>query len=482
LSIDKELKVILDEVARKETPDKAKREKVLKIAEKLKHKVEVEALNRGVKVKVSLEGSVAKDTWLRDEVDIDIFMLIPKTVERKVLETVYMNVARSSLKEYGWIERYAEHPYVEAIVEDGIKVNIVPCYEVKPPNWKSATDRTPYHTQYIKRKLKENQKTEVRILKRFMKGVEVYGADIKTGGFSGYLTELLILYYGSFLETLKAASKWKIGEIIDVKGYYKNNLEEAKKLFDETHLILIDPVDKHRNVAAAVRLEKFNVFRSASKFFLEKPSLNFFYPPQTIPLKPEKMDKILDEYPSDLMFLSFKDVKAVPDVLWGQMYKTQKAIKNFLGKFDFKVLRSECWSDEVKHNLIIFELENLNLKNIKKHFGPPISSPEEKKFIQKYIQNPQTISGPYIKNGRWVVLVKRKHVNAKILLEKKLKSEDFGRTIGVGSKISEALKKEFKIYVGKEIMGFYRQNSSFAVFLTKFLRGKPSWLEQFNSN
>jgi tRNA nucleotidyltransferase (CCA-adding enzyme) len=45
---------------------------------------------------------------------------------------------------------------------------------------------------------------EVRLLKKFMKGTGVYGAEIKIGGFSGYLCELLILKYRSFAQTIEA--------------------------------------------------------------------------------------------------------------------------------------------------------------------------------------------------------------------------------------------------------------------------------------
>ncbi|WP_269849417.1 hypothetical protein [Methanosarcina horonobensis] len=32
-------------------------------------------------------------------------------------------------------------------------------------------------------------------MKQFMRGGEVYGSELKTQGFSGYLTELLIIYH-----------------------------------------------------------------------------------------------------------------------------------------------------------------------------------------------------------------------------------------------------------------------------------------------
>jgi len=40
-----------------------------------------------------------------------------------------------SLKKFRPYTRYAEHPFVEAVV-DGTKVNIVPCYNVKRENGK----------------------------------------------------------------------------------------------------------------------------------------------------------------------------------------------------------------------------------------------------------------------------------------------------------------------------------------------------------
>ncbi|RLG91190.1 MAG: CCA tRNA nucleotidyltransferase [Candidatus Hecatellales archaeon] len=471
-SLDK----ILEEVRGREVPTSERYGQVLGLAERIRRRVEEEALNRGVFVEASVEGSVAKDTWLGSEVDIDIFMLIPEEVEKEKIFSVYMDVARESVREYGWIERYAEHPYVEAVVDGGIKINIVPCYKVKPPNWKTATDRTPYHTQYIKTHLKEEQKNEVRILKRFMKGIKVYGADIKTGGFSGYLTELLIIRYGNFIETLKSVSKWRIGETIDIENHYGGEIGEIKKLFTEP-LILIDPADKNRNVAAAVRLEKLNIFRVASKLFLKKPSLKFFYPPKIKPPNPENMEKLLDERPSNLLFLKLGRVEAVPDVLWGQIYKTSKAIKNLLEKNDFKVLRVSAWSDEKENSVLVFELENLKLENIKKHYGPPVSSSEEENFVGKYLGSQRTVSGPYVEDGRWVVLIKRKYLDAKRLLEEKLGRGKFGRDFGVAGRVSEALRRGFNIFVDGEIIPFYRENVSFASFLAEFLRGKPSWLE-----
>ena len=74
--------------------------------------------------------------------------------------------------------RYSEHPYVEAFV-DTIRINVVPCYDVERGNWKSAADRSPFHTEFIKESFDEEKRLETRLLKKFMKTIGVYGAEIR---------------------------------------------------------------------------------------------------------------------------------------------------------------------------------------------------------------------------------------------------------------------------------------------------------------
>ena len=469
------LQEILERVKVKVVPTPQERLWIRRTAEKFKARVETELERMGLEGEVRLEGSVAKDTWLRGDADIDLFILAPVEVTKETLSTAYLEAARRSLKDYRIVERFAEHPYVEASISRTAKINIVPCYKVKPPNWKSATDRTPYHTQYVNSKLNMKARDEVRLLKRFMKGVEVYGSDIKVGGFSGYLAELLVINFGGFLETLKAASTWKHGEILDVEGFYKGRLDEVESLFGGHCLTVVDPVDKARNGASPLRPETFNHFRASARFFLEKPHLKFFYPPKPRPPTSEGLKKLLVERGSDVLFLVLKRIEAVPDILWGQLYKTEKTLARLLEFHGFKVLRSAVWSDEERSSVIVYELEASKITNVRRHVGPPVSSREEKRFLEKYSGGRLTVSGPYIEGGRWVVLLKRKHTNAKALLLEKLPSG--GRELGVASRVAESIVNHgFKVYVGGEIAVFYRRHSGFRSFLARFLSGKPPWL------
>jgi tRNA nucleotidyltransferase (CCA-adding enzyme) len=461
-------------VLEKVTPKKAQRIRIEALAEKLEEKVAKTAKAFDVKAKVRLEGSVAKDTWLSEDPEIDIFMRVPTTIPRKSLGDICLKIARKATEGWEQIERFAEHPYLEAFVE-GVRVNIVPCYDVRRGEWLSATDRTPYHTDYVKKHLNEQMRGEVRLLKKFMKGIGVYGAEIKIGGFSGYLCELLILHYKFFVKTLEAFARHKKRITIDIENQYEGRENELQLLFQEP-LLIVDPVDKGRNVASAVQPQKLYNFIAAARIFLKNPSLNFFYPPETKALNPKELKNKLAKKGSTLIYLTFPKIEAVPDVLWGQLYKSQRSLHKLLKLNDFTLLRDLPWSDEKSINMFIFEVENRFLSQVKKHLGPPLEKEKEcEKFLKKHLNNLNTISGPYIEDGRWVANIKRKYVDAVTLLNEKLK--DGGRSAGVAEQISQTLRKGFKIFVDDEIVEIYEKNKDFAVFLTEFLSGKPKWLE-----
>jgi len=468
--IEKVCTTVLERV----TPKKAERARIEALAKELEKRVISASKELGVEAEVRVEGSVAKDTWLSGETDIDVFMRVSAKIPRKSLGEVCLKVARKATEGSEQIERFAEHPYLEAIV-DGVRVNIVPCYNIKRREWLSATDRTPHQTDYVRKHLNEQMRSEVRLLKKFMKGIDVYGAEIKIGGFSGYLCELLILHCKSFIRTLKTFAQHKQRIIIDIENYYKERENELQLLFKEP-LVIVDPVDKGRNVASAVQPHKLYTFVAAARAFLKNSNLKFFYPPETTTLTLKELKQKLEKRGSTIIFLTLGKVDAVPDVLWGQLYKSQRSLSKLVQLNDFNILRDLSWSDEKTLNMFIFELEQRILPPIKKHFGPPLEKEYEcEKFLLKHLNNSGTVSGPYIEDGRWVVEIRRKYTDAVALLSDRLR--DGGRRAGVAEQISQILCKGFGIFVNNEIVEVYEKNSEFAKFLAEFLHGKPKWLE-----
>jgi len=467
------LEEVCAEVLKRTTPSNDERRRVLELAEKLRGRVGAATKEAGIEAKVRVEGSVAKDTWLREEPDIDIFMRVPTTMPREAFGTICLEIAKKATESHKQVERFAEHPYLESFINT-TRVNIVPCYQVNQGEWISATDRTPFHTDYVKPLLNNRLRGEVRLLKRFMKGIGVYGAEIRVGGFSGYLCELLILHHGSFVEFLRSIAGWRESRIIDHEGHYKGREQEARKIFEEP-LVVVDPVDKGRNAAAAVRKERLNELIAASRAFLTNPYPEFFYPRKRVAYTLEKLVHTITTRGSTIVFVKFGRVRTVPDILWGQLYKSQKSLRKMLQQHNFNIIRDHVWSNEQDLNMFIFEAEQRFLPLIKKHLGPPIEKMEEcEKFLRKHAGATSTISGPCVEGGRWVVETKRIHTDIVKLLTEKLKRG--GRRVGVAELISQSIANTLDILVNEEITKLYSSNAEFAKFLTEYLEGKPKWL------
>jgi tRNA nucleotidyltransferase (CCA-adding enzyme) len=308
-----------------------------------------------------------------------------------------------------------------------------------------------------------------------MKGLGVYGSEIKTGGFSGYLCELLTLHCGSFVGVLNSFKNWEGKRIIDPEGYYKGREKEAIRFFREP-LVVVDPVDKRRNVASSLRKDRLDEFIAAARMFLKRPNSHFFYPRETETLSIERLVQKIASRGSAIIFLRFGQVNAVPDVLWGQLYRSQRALRKILQRNDFSVIRDCVWSDEKDVNILIFELKHRLLPSVIKHFGPPIHKRiDSENFIQKHLSSPATISGPRIEEGRWMIESERQYTDVVSLLSEKLK--DGGGSHGIAKLISQAISKKLELFVNAEISDLYSRDQEFAKFLTEYLDGRSKWLK-----
>src|SRR5437588_2332548 len=316
-------------------------------------------------IETVLGGSFAKGTWLKGDADIDIFVKINPSVSHEEFEQLGKKIGSESLKGYKMRLRYSEHPYVEAFIGD-IRINVVPCYNVQIGKWKSAADRSPFHTEYVKNNLDEGKRIQVRLLKKFLKSVGVYGAEIATSGFSGYVTEILILKYGSFESVLQAISNisGREGEK-NVISIDKIDVDIIKTF--QSQLIIVDPVDPRRNLGTAISAESVGKFLLAARAFLEKPSLNFF----------EKKDKKHVDFDNKrlyphLLIIEFSYSERSPDVIWGQLKRSLNAVSKQLNLSGFKVTRDTYITDEKKLAAFVFLLESDMLSSYAERIGPEI--------------------------------------------------------------------------------------------------------------
>lgn len=439
------------DVLRKITPNFYERKRLNKIVLELIDRVSRELKKENIKAIPKLVGSVAKDTYLRDSIDIDIFLLFPPSTPKKEMEKKGLMIGKRVLKKHE--ERYAEHPYVKGKYK-GYDVEIVPCYSVKRATEKiSAVDRTPFHTDFIRNNLPFRKRKEVRLLKRFLKGIGCYGAEAEIEGFSGYLCELMILKYGSFKNVLKNAKDWKWGEVIKLRDIDSPTFNDP--------LVFIDPVDPGRNVASAVSEDKLDIFKRACKEYLERPNISFFFPRPIEPLPDSEILKNL----SGFVGIEIVRPDIVPDNLYPQAKKTLKRIIKLCEENDFEIEdgRFVVTKDRL---YIILKPKNIELPETYIHRGPPEKEKiHAEAFLEKWKNNKDVVKGPYLRGGRWYVEVKRKYRRLDRLLMENL------RETSLGKDIEEVIKDgKFGILISKDLL-----RNDLKLFWTEYIEKKMPW-------
>jgi tRNA nucleotidyltransferase (CCA-adding enzyme) len=436
------------------------------VAIRILENIEKLARSRAVPCKALLVGSAARDTWLAGDHDLDIFIGMPEDNDLGAA----LDLAREIAPHHE--EKYAEHAYVHANIE-GFEVDLVPCYLVKDASRiVSAVDRTPFHTRYVSQRI-PGLEGDVLLLKQFMKGIGVYGSELRIGGFSGYLSELLVLCYGSFVGVLNAAGKWRPGEMIEVPDqshHEPQNTSIAGRVQEAWHndpLVVIDPVDPKRNVAAALTLDKMFQFVAASRCFLRQHSDKLFFPPKIAPLKDEELLDLMDCRRSALVLIEFDAPPVVEDILFPQLRKAEQSIRGLLERNGFGVLRSDVAWHKVTSDVgddglarMLFELEVWELSQVKKHIGPP---GWEAQHIDRFLsRHAKPLSGPYIQGGKVVVEIPRKYTNPRSLLISEMDQ------LSLGKHVKQQLHDGYKIYEGNELIQI--EDMEFRRFMTAYFR------------
>ncbi len=396
---------------------------------------------------VVLAGSFTRNTWLSHKKEFDIFIQFPVETEREELEKKGLEIGKRIVKSFkgSHVVAYAEHPYVKSKI-NGYDVDIVPCYKVESAEKiKSAVDRTPFHNKYLSKNLHPHQSADVRLLKTFTKMNSLYGSDLKTQGFSGYLCELLIIKYDSFKNLISQASNWLPGQVfIDLEGKYNGN----KKEFWGQSLAAIDPVDPKRNVAAALSPAVFVKFVKLCQNFLENPSEKFFFKREE-KTKAAELLKNIKSRGTLFLGVKFSRQEVVDDIIYPQLRKTAKRLLDILKEYEFAVLGSAVHTDK-KSCLIILELETWNLPNIRRITGPPVFAiKNSQEFVNKY----KKLGRVWVEEDRWVAEVKRQFKEAdKKLVDTLSESAKILKAKGIASYMADSIAKGFKVLDAKQLL------------------------------
>jgi tRNA nucleotidyltransferase (CCA-adding enzyme) len=377
-------------------------------------------------------GSFAKGTWLQGDADIDIFFKVKPSVGIDEFEKMGKAVGLDALKKHNPKLRYSDHPYVEAFVR-GVRVNVVPCYDVEQGRWQSAADRSPFHTEYVSKNLDNEKRDQVRLLKKFFKSAGIYGAEISTGGFSGYVSEVLVLKYGSLENVVRATADMKERQVIAINDDYDSDIVKSFL----SPVIIIDPVDSRRNLGSAISQESVGKFMLAARAFLDKPSLQFF--------KAQKNPAAGKLFPNVLM-IEFVHKQRSPDIIWGQLKRSLNAIAKQLEIAGFAVLRSSCVTDERNSAALAFLLESMTLPLYVKKKGPEIF---RKSDTASFLSNRKKPIMTWVdRDLRVAMLVERKATDAEQFVKSLLQQKNIEKS-GVAKDLI-ADRGKLRIYSGKQ--------------------------------
>ncbi|WP_297548722.1 nucleotidyltransferase domain-containing protein, partial [Thermococcus sp.] len=158
-----DIEAVISEVLQRIRPSEEERafvEELMKELEGIANKT-IEEL--GLEVKPYFVGSLAKDTYLAGDHDVDLFLAFPLETPLEELRKKGLELGKAIAEKLDSYEiAYAEHPYIRAKYR-GVSVDLVPCYDVK--DWKdvrTAVDRSILHTRWVNENLR-GRNDEVRL-------------------------------------------------------------------------------------------------------------------------------------------------------------------------------------------------------------------------------------------------------------------------------------------------------------------------------
>jgi len=295
-------------------------------------------------IEILVAGSAARGTNLKGNSDIDIFLLFKNPVPKERMEKTSVEVAKKLIKgnkNESYIVRYAEHPYARLFLEGlGLRVDLVPAYKITSSSERiTSVDRTQLHNRFVKNALSQRQQDEVRILKALLKFHGIYGAEAKIEGFSGYLCELLTYSYGSFAKLVNAIANAKPPLVIDLSEG-PHDLSKLAKAFGKK-LVVIDPTDQERNVAANVSDESFARLALICRALVTDPSERTFNGPKHSEVGASaRLSAIAKGLGVGIHAVSFESDDISDEVIWQQLKRLMLNINAELSKLGFTPLLS----------------------------------------------------------------------------------------------------------------------------------------------
>ncbi|POG53817.1 CCA tRNA nucleotidyltransferase [Haloferax marisrubri] len=457
-----DLDAVVAAVRERIDPDEAERRALAAAAAALESRVHDALADLPVDADALQVGSTARGTWLSGDRDIDLFVRFPADLDREELETYGLEVGHAVLPDGH--EEYAEHPYVKGDY-DGFDVDLVPCYDVPTASdIRSAVDRTPFHNAYLTERLDDDLAADVRVFKRFLKGIGAYGSDLRTEGFSGYLAELLVVEHGGFESLLRAAADWSPQVEFDPEDHGTRSFSDP--------LVVIDPTDPERNVAAVCSAENVARLQHYARDLLADPRESLFFRPDPPALDADGVRSHLDRRGTTAVAVVFDCPDLVDDQLYPQLRKSLTGVADGLDRRGFDVFRRATFADtetdgEGQGEAVLFaELSVAERPAVERHEGPPVHVRQHAEGFYGAYEDGDDHYGPFLDGDRYVVEREREFTSATGFLE-----SDALFDVALGKHVESTLKTDgYDVLVGDDVAALAE---SFGAELGRYFAPRP---------
>lgn len=374
------------------TPDAGEQAQMDEVVAALLTRAKAALAAAGIHCEPTVQGSVAKGTWLAGNTDIDLFLLLDPAAPENQLKKATQAVGHAILNDPQ--EKYAQHPYLIGTFQ-GYEVDLVPAYAVAEAGaHMSAVDRTPFHTRWVLAHSDGALRGDIRLAKQWCKGVGVYGADTATGGFSGYLVEVLVIAHGGFegfLQWLTAPGRVALGD---------DRVED-----DVSPLVVVDPVDVARNCGAALHAEVLARATEAAGTYLQGPDERFFFPAPPRD-EPEARAQALASQGATWLGLRMTPQTDRLDLVLPQFHRAARTLHEAFERAGFPVHRHQVdVLDDVCMQFLVDEVELS--RTFTRQGPPPDQQPNADRFRQKWAEHPDRAGPIDVVDGRLAVEVQR---------------------------------------------------------------------------
>jgi tRNA nucleotidyltransferase (CCA-adding enzyme) len=167
-----------------------------------------------------------------------------------------------------------------------------------------------------------------------------------------------------------------------------------------------------------------------------------------------------------LIGIVFKTPVVIPDILYSQLRKAEKAMGKLCQDKGFIIHDSGFTVAENGTSLILLEFETYTLPVEELHTGPPKDNINSQNFIDKWQDSEKAIEPPFLDLGdnRWKVKIYREFTKVQDLIKAQITDLSLGKHVG------SEMKKRFELISGAELV-----RQEYFKFLTQYLTKKFRW-------